>query len=739
MRIFKKLTIVSILLLLFTGCAESNDQILVETKDDLNGLSIALTTGSCYEPVVKEQFPDSEIFFYDASTRYDAVSSGKAFATVCEYPSALSAVAERDNLAIMNTPITQFDDAFAFRMGESEYYEDFNSFLIELRDNGTLEELRNKWVIERSTENIDIDKLTGENGTLRVSTISNNMPYAFYSNNQLTGLEIDILYRYGLSRGYNYEFLELDITGCLAAIGSGTCDFSGGALTVTEERKKTINYTIPYYSDNVIAVVRKENLIEASDSFDALKSKTVSCIAASVYIPMVLENVEDVNIASFSTLSDCISSVKSGKAEALACNLNVAQNIISETEGLEILGEIGYEEIGIITAKNDTGTKYKNQFDAFQNEYKENGKLQELRNKYNDVEKADLQEYNLTGVNGTLTICIDSTAGAPYDYVKNGKLIGYEVELFMAFAEEYGYALDFLETDFSGVLAGVSSGKAAFGAASVTITSERKESMNFTEPVDSTPAVLVGKTSTENKDSSFIDNFKDNFYRTFIKEDRWMMFLKGVGSTMLISVASIILGTVLGFTMYLLFRTNLKLVDLLLRFYTWLIKGMPTVVFLMILFYVVFGKSALNGTVISIIGFTVLFSITIFGLLKQCFDAIDRGQFEASYALGYTKTDTLFRIILPQTMPMFLPSFKSEVVSLIKATSIVGYIAVQDLTKMSDLVRSRTYEAFFPLIGATVLYFAIAGVFNISIKMLMKATDPKRRSKDKILKGVNTK
>ena len=99
---------------------------------------------------------------------------------------------------------------------------------------------------------------------------------------------------------------------------------------------------------------------------------------------------------------------------------------------------------------------------------------------------------------------------------------------------------------------------------------------------------------------------------------------------------------------------------------------------------------------------------------------------------------TFFRIILPQALPHVLPAYKGEIVGLVKATAIVGYIAVQDLTKMGDIVRSRTYEAFFPLIAVTVIYFLLEGLIGLLISRISINLNPKRRKPGDILKGVKT-
>ena len=162
------------------------------------------------------------------------------------------------------------------------------------------------------------------------------------------------------------------------------------------------------------------------------------------------------------------------------------------------------------------------------------------------------------------------------------------------------------------------------------------------------------------------------------------------------------------------------------------------VVLLMILYYVIFGKSDISGLWVSVIGFTLIFGSGMYNMLRSGVAAVGKGQIEAAYALGYSDRKAFLRVILPQAALHFMPAYKGETVSLIKGTAVVGYIAVRDLTKMADIVRSRTYEAFFPLIAVTVIYFLISGLFKLVINAFIRHINPKKRTPEQILKGVKT-
>ena len=232
-----------------------------------------------------------------------------------------------------------------------------------------------------------------------------------------------------------------------------------------------------------------------------------------------------------------------------------------------------------------------------------------------------------------------------------------------------------------------------------------------------------------------IEKLVGSFRRTFIQDARWKQVLQGIGTTLLITVSSILAGTALGFVLCMAYRKNNKTVIRLINAFSWIIRGLPTVVLLLIMYYVIFGSLSVSGTIVSIVSFTLVFAVTVCGHLQSGIRAIDRGQFEACTALGYREKYGFRRIILPQVIRFSLPGYKSEVISLVKATSIVGYIAVQDLTKTGDIIRSATYESFAPLILTAIIYFLLAWLLTKVVDMIQAIVE-KSATLDRYLKGV---
>jgi polar amino acid transport system substrate-binding protein len=320
--------------------------------------------------------------------------------------------------------------------------------------------------------------------------------------------------------------------------------------------------------------------------------------------------------------------------------------------------------------------------------------------------------------------------------MRDGKVVGYDIELAAMFCEYSGYGLDIIDMNFDGILPAIQTSKCDFALAGISITPERAESVLFSKPNFSGGTVaMILKENAEYNDS-FWDSISESFNKTFIRENRWQLFQKGILTTLLITIFAVLFGTALGFVVFMLCRNGNPVANIVTQFFMWLIQGMPMVVLLMILFYVIFGSVAINGVLVAIIGFSLTFGASVFGLLKTGVGAVGIGQYEGAYALGYSERQTFYKIILPQAMPFVLPAYKGEIVSLIKSTAIVGYIAVQDLTKIGDIVRGRTYEAFFPLISITVIYFALETLVGFGVGRISVNINPKRRKESEILKGI---
>ncbi|MBR5924016.1 MAG: ABC transporter permease subunit, partial [Bacteroidales bacterium] len=200
----------------------------------------------------------------------------------------------------------------------------------------------------------------------------------------------------------------------------------------------------------------------------------------------------------------------------------------------------------------------------------------------------------------------------------------------------------------------------------------------------------------------------ESFYNNLIVEDRYRMILDGLQVTLVITVCAVILGTILGGLVCWMRMSRRPWLQKVAKVYIDIMRGTPVLVVLMLMYYVIMAPLEATGIVVAIVTFGMNTAAYIGEMLRTGIEGIDKGQTEAGLALGYTPRQTFFRIVLPQVVKAVMPVYQGAVISLLKGTSIVGYIAVQDMTRASDLIRSRTFDAFFPLILTAIIYFFLA-------------------------------
>ena len=220
--------------------------------------------------------------------------------------------------------------------------------------------------------------------------------------------------------------------------------------------------------------------------------------------------------------------------------------------------------------------------------------------------------------------------------------------------------------------------------------------------------------------------FISSFQLDFIKDDRYMYLVKGLGNTLLITVLAVLLGLALGFLVAIIRSTHdkhggLNILNFLCRVYLTVWRGTPTMVQLLIMYYIVF-VSLNNKILVAVVAFGLNSGAYIAEIVRSGIMAVDEGQFEAGRSLGLNYSKTMRLIIMPQAFKNVLPALANEFITLLKETSISGYIASPDLTKGGDLIRSQTFDAYLPLFGIAIIYLAIvmlltAGVHKLEMRL----------------------
>ncbi len=233
--------------------------------------------------------------------------------------------------------------------------------------------------------------------------------------------------------------------------------------------------------------------------------------------------------------------------------------------------------------------------------------------------------------------------------------------------------------------------------------------------------------------TAFFTGLADQFYNSIIDKDYWQMLLQGLVATIEIALCATVIGIVLGFLVAMIRSTCemnlrgkksrsfgdviLKVLDKICGIYITVIRGTPVLVQLMIMYYIVFASSR-NGMLAAILSFGINSGAYVAEIVRGGIMSIDKGQFEASRSLGFDYKRTMILVILPQAFKNVLPALGNEFIVLLKETSVAGYVAIMELTYMANLIISRTYNAFFPLIIIAIIYLVLVVILSFFLKKL---------------------
>ncbi len=706
---------------------------------DLTGQRIGVMTGSIQAVMMPELVPDAEYMeFNSMSDLIAALNSNKIDAFGCDESLYTSMLWEGQKVDRIDEPLDQSNYGLIFRKGENlELQKEVNDFIAKSREDGSLEALEAKWFGEKEpTEFASYDELNGENGTITVAITSTSMPFVYLKENRFVGFDVEFIIAFAKEYGYDIRFEDTAFAAILSGVQSGKYDVGISGITITDERKESMDFSDIYHVEDLAVIIRGE---QGENNIVQFNNATLGVVTGSLYGGYSREQFPDATIKEFNNFADVLMALKSGKVDGIMLDEPNFNSVARTDKNLSKTNVPAYSvEIGFGFQKNEDGNALQAQMNAFLEKLKAQGEIDTMIGKwYGETEPEENIPLEELTTGRVLNVSIDTTR-KPFVYLYENQPVGFEIEVLYRFCKEYGYQVKLSDVSFASGLAGLASEKYDLVCGGLYMTPERKESVNFSNPYMN--AAVVMASCERSGFDNFMLSLRESFEKTFVREQRWKLIVEGIYITMLISLFSVLGGTLLGFALYMAARSKYKWLSKLTKgvakIYSTIIAGTPTLVVLMILFYIVFTSPDMSGVLVAIVGFILTFGSFVYDNLDLTVASVDNGQMEAAYALGYSRNRTFFRIILPQAMKLFIPAYIGEIVNLVKSTSVVGYIAVNDLTKMGDIIRGNTYEAFFPLIAVAVIYFAITWIIARLLGVLKRKTEPKLRKDKNILKGV---
>lgn len=486
---------------------------------------------------------------------------------------------------------------------------------------------------------------------------------------------------------------------------------------------------------------------DASDAekLQTLEGKTAGVVTGTPQDEIIKANIKNVKVQYFNNVTDLTLALDKNKVDFISLPTVNYYGLLEQYPDLGYIDvNLKTYDVGTIFPKTDDGEALCKELNEYIAKIKDSGELQKLQDYWlypKDWENIDIPK---NGKNGTINMATSNTF-KPFSFMLNDKNVGYDIAIIAGFCQEYGYGLNIDNVEFAGALSGIAAGKYDLAAGQISWTEERARSVLYsdfyytqkmvaivnTNNIDN-QYVVTGDDSNSSQDSGLsIKSIGTSIHRTIIDENRWMTILHGLAITLIITIGGFILANIMGALMCAMSMSKSRFLKIIARIYSNLMMGLPIVVILMILYYIIFAHSSISNVVVAIIGFGLALGAYMAQLFEVNIRGVDVGQREAALSMGLTKRQTLCGIVLTQAVRTMVPEYFSNLIRMMKGTAIVGYIAVTDLTKVGDIIRSSTYEAIVPLITIAIIYLLIATIMLLIMRLIQRKLTPKRLAKAK--------
>jgi polar amino acid transport system substrate-binding protein len=726
---------------LLVGCSEAKR--VIETPEDAETSRLALMTGSTAEIIATTRFPKAQIQrFDDPMDAVLAVKTGKVDAFITSYPSALLVAQKNPDLRVIESPLSDEDTSVGVRKGNDALREQVNAIIDELRANGTLADMSRRWI---KTEPGPYDEpeiaLPTVGEVLRIGVAATREPFSFVDHTgRVTGHDGEFARRIAAALNRPIEFSDMKFMALIPALESGKIDLIVTGMSATDERRRRVDFSQKYYGLRQVLLVRKgaDAVAEAAPSRATLTSLAdladgrIGVLLGSAHDTYAQRTYPNANILQFQTSADLLLAVATAKVDAGILDGDFLREAQRNNPAFAPLGDALFElPIGAGFRKGDP---LRNAFDELVSSLEDDGTLQDMAQRWVQQAETIMPDLPVPPADGEPVLVGTSSGGLPFGAVKDGKLVGFDIELTERFGARIGRPVRFVNMEFGSLIAALAAGKIDMICASMYITEERQKRIDFSRPYYSSASyAFVATTQAPDATGSavieagFFGRFADSFHSNIIHEKRYLLLWEGLKVTVVLSLLATIFGTVVAGVICFMRMSPRAVLHVPAKVYIALLRGTPVLVLLMLIFYVVFASVDINPLLVAVVAFGMNFGAYVAEILRSGITSIDSGQSEAGVSLGFTPTQTFRHVVLPQTLVRILPVYKGEFISMVKMTSIVGYIAVQDLTKASDIIRSRTFDAFFPLVMIAIMYFTISWLLMQSLTYLEHVTDPKYR------------
>ena len=485
-----------------------------------------------------------------------------------------------------------------------------------------------------------------------------------------------------------------------------------------------LTFAIGAFNSATKVNAKTENKITSVDDLPGASIGVQLGTTADIYASDYEGDDAGTQIERYNKGADAIQALLQNKIDCVMIDEQPAKAFVKKNPSLVILDEaFADEEYAFAIAQNNAAlTAEINEALAA---LKEDGTIDSIIHNYigtdEEIGKSPYVKKDVERTKGTLVVATNATF-PPYEYYENDAIVGIDMDIMQALCDEMGYELSIEDMEFDSIITAVQSGKADVGAAGMTVTDERKQNVDFSDSYTTAKQVIVVPGDGQAASLSFSEKFHQNF----IEDNRYMYLLKGLVNTIVITIFALLIGIVFGSLLAIIRTTHdrnggLNILNALAKVYLTVIRGTPTMVQLLIIYYVVFASTNVSKVFVAIIAFGLNSAAYVAEVVRSGIMSVDQGQFEAGRSLGLPYHKTMRLIIIPQAFKNILPALGNELITLLKETSISGYIGLVDLTKGSDIIRSVTYEAMMPLGMVALIYLCLVLVLTMLVNKLERS------------------
>lgn len=447
-------------------------------------------------------------------------------------------------------------------------------------------------------------------------------------------------------------------------------------------------------------------------SVDDLDGCKIGVLVNTSHDECVRKQYPNANVLQLNSLASLDYALSSGKCDAI---LTLEQNIdylySLNSQIVVIDSNVSVDTLAVAFRSDETSLKQ--QFNEFLHKIKSDSTLNQMRENWfgensrcamPDIQIESDAEPLLVGMNGVISC---------FTLMAETQLEGFEPDLMLRFGQYLNRPVKMTTVAFNAMIPYLNSGKCDLLIGTLSITPERLNVVSFSDSYIESKVVCATVSRQSDVNLSLIDRISGSIKNNLIVEKRYQLLVQGFITTINISFFAILFGTLFGLAICFLALFGGKFGRVFGDIYFKAIIGIPMLVLLMIMFYIVFAETSLSPIKVASFAFAINFSAYVSNMFYVSIKNIGKSQTEACYALGFTKLQALLYVVAPQSLKHLLPIYKASVVSLIKNTSIVGYIAILDLTKAADIIRSRSFDEFFTLIFISLVYFLTAWIASV--------------------------